>query len=160
MNLVEAIEFPVIVNGEPLVASVIEVDENPAQHSYRIQFSNGYEDIFTLDDGMIEADKGETSKSYIKAIRNDISNVIGLDTNKFYYIFQDKLDGIIINIWIIEKEDEKNETYYAVYYNERYRFELRKVNEQYIYSTRSKQAGIVINEDIAKKASQILYSLV
>ncbi len=160
MHQVEAIEFSVFVNGRPLTASVIQVDENPVQYSYRIQFGDGYEDIFTLDEGLIEADKGNESKPYIKAIRNDIGQVIGLDTNKFYHVFQDRIDGIVTNIWIIEKEDEKNETYYGVYYSDHYRFELRRVNDEWIYSTRSKEPGASIDEVLAKKVSQILYSLV
>src|SRR5690349_5575006 len=151
MHIVEAIEFPVFVNGKPLTASLVEVDENPAQYSFRIQFSDGYEDIFTLDDGIIEANKGERSKIYIKAIRNDIMQAIGLDTSKFYHVFHDNIDGHVTNIWIIEREDENNETYYGVYYNQFYRFELRQVKEQWIWSTRSKEPGATINEEIAEK---------
>lgn len=160
MPMVEAIAFPVFVKGKPLIASVVEVVENPVQYSYRIRFSDGYEDIFTLDDGAIDAKKGENSKIYIKAIRNDITQVARLNTGKFYHVFQDKIDGQVTNIWIIESEDENGETYYGVYYNEFYRFELRQVQGEWIWSTRSKEPGVTINEDIAGKVQKILYSLV
>ncbi len=159
--LVEAIEFPVFVDGRPMTASVVEEFTDTIQHSYRIEFSDGYTDAFTLDEGVIIADNGEASKPYIKAIRHDISNVIGLDTNKFYHIFQDKIDGIITNVWIVEKEDEEErEIYYNIYYNEYYRFEIRNLDDEWICSTRSKAPDAHIDESIAKKAIQILHSLV
>jgi hypothetical protein len=160
MNFVEAIEFKTFVNGRAMTASVVEVDENPIQYSFRIQFSDGYEDTFTLDEGMIEAGNGDASKPYIRAIRNDIENVIGLDTGKFYYVLPERIDGITTNVWIIEREDEKNKTYYGVYYNGHYRFELRKIAEEWSYTSRSKEPGAKIDEALARKAIQILYSIV
>lgn len=158
MNMVEAIEFPTFVEGIPVTASVVEIKINPVQHCYRIEFSDGYEDVFTMDEGMIEGDNGQSSKPYIKAIRHDLPQVIGLDTNKFYHIFQDKVDGILTNIWIIEKEDEDDGTYYGVYYNGYYRFEYRQVKNEWICSTRSK-AGDSINAELVEKVKLVLYSL-
>jgi hypothetical protein len=160
MNLVEAIEFPVFVNGKPMTASVIEANENPVQFSYRVQFSDGYEDVFTLDEGLIEADKGEVSNPYLKAIRSDIPQVIGLDTNSFYHIFQDRVNNILTNIWVIEKEYESGEIYYGVYYNEYYRFEFRLTDGKWVPITRSKEPGASFDRDLAIKIEQLLYSVV
>lgn len=160
MGLVEAIEFPVFVDGKPMTASVVEEMGDPTQYSYRIQFTDGYEDIFTLDEGILGTEKGDSSKPYVKAIRNDISRVIGLDTNKFYHVFPTLINGIATNVWIIEKEDDDEQTYYGVYYNEEYRFEAREVNNQLVFSTRSKAPDAAVNEDLAQLITPILRSVV
>ena len=149
------IEFPVWVGGKPMNARVMAEEGNAVQFAFRIRFSNGYEDVFVLDEGLIEGDNKETSLPYAKAIRNDIVNVINLDTEKFYHIFQHPVDGIATNIWVIEKEGV-----YKVYYNEYYRFEVKKEDDKWIVSTTSKNPDEKIDKVIAEKVKHLLTALV
>ena len=147
------IEFPVYVGGKPMLATVIAEEGNPVQFVYRIRFSNGYEDVFTLDEGMVEGDNRETSLPYAKAIRNDIVNVINLDHDSFWKVFQHPVDGIATNIWVIEKEK-----IFMVHYNEYYRFELKEEDSEWIVS--SKDPDSKIDPVIAEKVETILKALV
>jgi hypothetical protein len=117
--------------------------------------TDGYEDVFYLDEGLIEGDNKEASRPYAKAIRNDIVNVINLDTNKFYHIFQEPIDGVMTNVWVIEKENA-----YHTHYNEYYRFELTKEDEGWKVSSQSMDPGDKIDTAIAKKVENLLTALV
>ena len=150
-----AIQFPIYVGGKPMMATVLGEEGNNVQFAYRIRFSNGYEDVFCLDEGMIEGDNKETSIPYAKAIRNDIVNVINLEPGKFWHIFQHPVDGISTNIWIIEKEGV-----YKVYYNEYYRFELVEEGNEWIVSSRLKNPSDKIDPVIAEKVETHLKALV
>ena len=155
------IEFPVLLKDRKLTASVLWFEDNPVQYIYRISFSDGYEDTFCLtDEGKIVGDNLNESKPYAHAIRSDIGNVIGLNTDNFYHIFQETIDGVKTNVWVIEKKDENNNTYFGVYYTNGYQFELRKVEDQWIYSTRSQAPDSKIDTDVAKKVENLLHSLV
>ncbi len=151
MNEEKIIKFPVYVGGKPMLATIVSEESNPVQPIYRIRFSNGYEDVFCLDEGTIEGDNKETSIPYAKAIRNDIINVINLDTKKFWHIFQHPIDGIATNVWVIEKDNA-----YQVFYNEYYRFELKLEENEWIVSSRSKDPHHKIDPVIAEKAESIL----
>lgn len=150
-----AIEFPVHVGGKPMLATVVAEEGNEVQFAYRIRFSNGYEDVFVLDEGIVEGDNKETSLPYAKAIRNDIVNVINLDENKFWQVFQHPVDGIPTNIWVIEKDGA-----FQVYYNEYYRFELKLEENEWIVSSRSKDPNNKIDPVIAAKVEAMLRAMV
>jgi hypothetical protein len=150
-----AIEFPVHVGGKPMLATVLAEEGNAVQFAYRIRFSNGYEDLFCLDEGVIEGDNKETSVPYAKAIRNDIVNVINLDPDSFWHVFQHPVDGMATNVWVIEKEGA-----YKVYYNEYYRFELKQEQDEWIVSSSSKDPADKIDPVIAAKVETHLKALV
>ncbi len=150
-----AIEFPVNVGGKPMLATVMNEEGNEVQFGYRIRFSNGYEDVFCLDEGMVEGDNKETSIPYAKAIRNDIVNVINLDTARFWQVFQHPVNGISTNIWVIEKDGV-----YKIYYNEYYRFELKLEENEWIVSSGSKDPGNKIDPVIAGKVETLLRAMV
>jgi hypothetical protein len=150
-----AIKFPVQVGGKPMMATVIGEEGNPVQFVYRIRFSNGYEDTFCLDEGIIEGDNKETSAPYAKAIRNDMVNVINLDPDSFWHIFQHPIDGIATNVWVIEKEG-----CYQVFYNEYYRFELKQEENEWIVSSRSKDLSDKIDPVIAAKVEAMLRAMI
>src|ERR1043166_2298428 len=140
MILKSPIEFPVNVNGNKLIASVEEDVSNPVQIVYKIRFSDGYVDEFCLDDeeDSVTGDNLEESMPYAFAIRNDITIVSSIEKDKLYYVFQDKIDEIETNIWVLEKESETGDIFYNVYYNSFYRFEVRNSNGEWIASSSSK----------------------
>jgi hypothetical protein len=156
MTITAPIQFPVKVNGRRMTASVEEEIDHPLHNCFRVRFSDGFEDIFYLDEDFLVG-TNEKSVAYAKAIRLDIGNVIGLDTSRFYHIFQEIIDGIITNIWVIENDAEDNEVCYAVYYNEFYRFELKRAGDKWEAAYKS---GDKINEDLVKKVGYLLDSLV
>lgn len=155
MNEDRSIKFPVYVGGKPMLATILGEEGNAVQFVYRIRFSNGYEDIFCMEEGMIEGDNKETSIPYAKAIRNDIVNVMNLDPDKFWHVFQHPVDGMATNIWVIEKEHA-----YKVYYNEYYRFEFTKEGNEWIVSSRSKDPMDKIDPVIAGKVEALLQAMV
>jgi hypothetical protein len=157
MSLIQQpISFPVRVDGEPMTASVIE-EIIPSYHFiFRVRFSNGFEDFFYLGAGGIYGDQ-ENSGPYAKALSMDIDHVLGMEPEKFYHIFQDYVDGVLTNIWIIEKRTPTQHSY-AVYYNRFYRFELTEENGKWIAFTTAKIYPN-LNFDLAKKVGLVLDKL-
>lgn len=156
----KAIKFPVFVNGKKLIAQAEEVN-NPVQHVYRILFSDGYSDEFLLDEdtGRLYADKKEESLPYSKALTNDFEILIVVKPNKFYHVFQEEIDGVKTNVWVIQGERQGRITY-KVYYNSFYRFELQKLNDSWNVSDYSEANSKDIDPDLAKKVERLLYSVV
>jgi len=151
------INFPVFVDGEQMIASVIDEIIPPHQFIFKVRFSNGYEDLFYLGDAGIHGGRAN-SPAYAKAISMDIDHVLGLDPERFYHIFQEEIDGLMTNVWVIEKEDS-SKVYYAVYYNRLYRFELTRENSQWIVSTKAKIYPN-IKFELAKKIGFLLDSYI
>ena len=157
-----SIEFPVVVNGKNLIATVEEEVDHPVQVIYRISFSDGFFDEFCLDDELetITGDKGKETIPYADAIRNDINFVSFIEADKFYHVFQERINGVKTNVWVIEKQDDSGEIYFAIYYNCFYRFELRRLGEEWISLSKSKVERDYIDPELAKKAGYLLYSMV
>jgi hypothetical protein len=151
-----SIDFNVNMDGQRLTASVVEEIIPSFQFIFRVRFSDGYEDLFYLGEGGIRGDK-ENSAPYAKAISMDIDQVIGMNPNEFYHIFEDKIDGVSTNIWVIRRETRTKITY-AVYYNRFYRFELAKDGDQWAASTTAKIYPN-INFELAGKIGRLLDDL-
>lgn len=131
-----SIDFNVSVDGQRMTASVVEEIIPSYQFIYRVRFSNGFEDLFYLGESGIRGDKTD-SAPYAKAISMDMDQVVGLDTNNFYHVFEEKVNGTLTNIWVIKREN-KTKVSYAVYYNRFYRFELAKDGAHWAASTTAK----------------------
>jgi hypothetical protein len=136
MMQISPIEFPVRVNGLSMTARVLEEIIPPYLFTYRIRFSNGFEDLFSIGDAGVAGEK-INSGPYADAIRDDIGYVPGVDPDRFYHIFQETIDGMITNVWVIERETAERVSY-AVYYNRFYRFELSRVDDKWEPSTTAK----------------------
>ena len=150
------INFPVTVEGVPMTASVLEEIIPPYQFIFRVKFSNGFEDLFYLGETGIHGDR-INSAPYAKAISMDMDQVVGLDPSRFYHIFQEKIDGLLTNVWVIEIWLD-SKTSYAVYYNRFYRFELTRQKEKWVATTTAKIYPN-INFKLARKVGFLLDSL-
>lgn len=150
------IDFPVEVNGVKLMASILEEIIPPYQIEFRIKFSNGYEDIFRVGEIGVMGRK-EGSAAYAKAISKELPIVIGMDPNKFYQVFQYKIDGFVNNVWVIEGETE-GKIAYKVFYNRLYRFELQGEPKNWRVTSTSKIFR-EIDEDLATRVGYLLDSL-
>ncbi len=152
------VTFPVSCNGKRLTASVLEEIDHPVQTIFRVSFSNGFQDIFYLyDDGSVA---GTTQKAapYAKAIRFDIGHMIGLDTNRFFYHFPEKIDGLKTNVWIVEGDDENGDPIYKVYYFDFFRFALQKQEQVWVVSHQP-QFGKLPDEKMICKVGRLLNTL-
>jgi hypothetical protein len=136
MTHVPSIEFPVKVNGVSMTARVLEEIIPPYLFTYRIRFSNGFEDFFSIGEAGVAGEKINAGP-YAEAIRDDIGYVVGVDPERFYHIFQETIDGMLTNVWVIERESA-TQVSYAVYYNRFYRFELTRVDDHWEPSTTAK----------------------
>lgn len=150
------IDFPVEVNGVKLMASIIEEIIPPYQIEFRIKFSNGYEDIFRVGEIGVMGRK-DGSAPYARAIAKELPIVVGMDPNKFYHVFQYKIDGAVNNVWVIEGETE-NKVAYKVFYNRLYRFELTGEPKNWKVTSTSRLYREV-DEDLATRVGYLLDSL-
>lgn len=157
MKIDPPVKFPASVKGELLTAVVDRQVEDPVNYVLHIRFSDGYADLFSLDtDGRITCKQNE-SKPYARAIRYDIVHVIGLDTKRFYHVFQYPVYGQMFNVWIIERRIQ-GELSYAVYYKQFYRFELVRMEFRWVPFTKSK-LSIEIDRRLAVKVARLLDTL-
>ena len=134
MKFQPAVQFPVFIDGKPIIAHVLEEIDHPVQTIFRVVFSNGFEDEFQLEDDGNVYGSGIAAIPYAKAIRFDIGHLVGLDPNRFYYNYPESIDGMKTNVWVIEGDCENREPIYKVYYFEFFRFALQRLNERWIIS--------------------------
>ena len=152
------VQFPVYADGRRLTAFVLEEIDNPFRTVFRLAFSDGFEDEFLIEDDGNVYGSGIVAIPYAKAIRFDIAHVVGLDPSRFYYNYQELLDGVRTNVWVIEDEDEKNEVLFKVYYHEYFRFALKRRNHEWVISDRPLY-GKEPDPLIVKKTGYMLDSL-
>jgi len=126
------VEFPVFVDGQRMTAFVHEELDNPVQTVFKVSFSDGFEDEFVAEDDGRVYGSGIASIPYARSIRFDISHLICLNPARFYYVFQDTIDGLPANIWVFESENGDDETIYKVYWLEYFRFALKRSGHEWI----------------------------
>jgi hypothetical protein len=149
------IQFPVRVYGKRIIANVVEQYGSSDQFVLRVRFSDGFEDIFHLnEDGNIF---GSTDRShpYEISLNKDISILIGMDKNRNYHVIEAMIDDVITNVWIIDRSDSSTAVVYAVYYNNLYRFELKRNKNTWIAFSKSKLSP-VINQAIRERVEELL----
>jgi hypothetical protein len=143
MKLNNPVQFPVLVNGVRQTAFVDEKMGKGAQSVLHIHFSDGFEDYFYLpENGGLYGSKPEV-RPYEDALGMEGNILTTLNPHRFYHIFQERIDGVITNIWILEQESDSGKITYAIYFNNAYRFELMKVKAKWVTFTKS-----VFNKEI------------
>ena len=157
MKFQPAVEFPVCLDAKPATAMVLEEIDHPVQTIFRVAFSDGFEDEFLLEDDGNVYGSGIAAVPYAKAIRFDISHLVGLDPNRFYYSYPETIDGMVTNIWVIECGDER-EPIYKVYYFEYFRFALQRRGNQWCVSDKPRH-GKEPDQDMVKNIGFLLDSL-
>ena len=155
--------FPAIVAGKSLRATVVGEEGEGRDFLYRIKFDDGYEDVFFVDGHKAGGHLGASSQPYAEAIKYDVGHFIGLDTDKFWYVFADEIDGEIANVWIFEEETEDEEEVihasFNVFIKKQYRFHLLQVGDTWMLSVRE---GTVLSESdkiLAQKIEDVLIAL-
>jgi hypothetical protein len=155
--------FPVIVAGKSLRATVLAEEGEGREFLYRVRFDDGYEDVFFVDQDEVGGHLGVSSQPYAEAIKFDVGHYIGLNTDKFLYVFQDEIEGEMVNVWIFEEEAEDEEevihTSYNVIVRNQYRFHLLQVGDGWMLSVRE---GTVLSESdkkLAEKIEDLLFAI-
>lgn len=155
--------FPAVVNGTKLSATVLGEEGEGRDFHYRVLFSDHYEDVFHVVDDRLVGLRGKDSEAYAEAIKYDVGHSIGLDSDRFWYVFQESIEGQAINIWVFEgeEEDEEENTYatYNVHYKGKYHFHLLKVADEWIMSTRKEGPLSESDKLIAEKVEDLLIAL-
>lgn len=150
-----SVNFYCHVKGQDLTAQVIGILDHPLYFIYRIKFSNGFEDDFSiLDNGFIEGTKAE-SKTYAVALKDDMHSLYGFEPDKEIYTMRWMIDGKHINIWVKESGEE-GEKRYVVYYNGHYRFELKRNGAGWLARTSQLNEPEKINDKLAVEIGRMI----
>jgi hypothetical protein len=137
MKLNNPVRFPVIINGVRQTAFVDEQIGKGPQSVLHIYFSDGFEDYFYLpENGGLYGSKPEV-RPYEESLHMDGNILTILNPHRFYHTFQERVDGTITNIWILEQEADSGRITYAVYFNNAYRFEVMKMKNKWVTFTKS-----------------------
>ena len=150
--------FPVTVSDRLLKATVKEEIDDSVATAFHIAFSDGFEDVFQLEheEGKVYG-TGEEAIPYAKAIRYDLSQIIELDTSRFWHVFQHEMDGEMINVWVVESGYE-GEIIYIVFFKDYLRFALTKRNSEWVLV----EQPVAMGEDekeLVKRVGYLLDSL-
>jgi hypothetical protein len=141
-----AIDFPCIVKGKPLIASLTHMEYNPINIIYVVSFSDGYESQFLIKDydpdslwidmRNAEKRKGEADISYAKAISPDLNALCGFTLHQeIHLIVMDVPTEAGVNVWV--QQDRIEPWAYSVYYKNDYRFTLERLGKRWkAYSRR------------------------
>jgi hypothetical protein len=158
MKFIPPIRFPVRISGAMQLAYVEEQIGSSEQFILFIRFEDGFHDIFYLDEeGGVYGTK-EGSIPYEHSIRRDIGILIGLDSKRFYFVIEEIIDGIVTNVWIVERDTESKSVSYAVYFDNCYRFELIRKGSKWLSFTQSKVFP-EINQHLATRVGHLLDNL-
>jgi hypothetical protein len=152
--------FGVLIDGKPFTATVINEEGEGRDFYYRVQFSDGYEDVFHEENGEMVGLRGDTSKPYSDAIKYDVHHYIGLNSDNFWDVFPYEMDGEKINIWIFEEEDEDEQenlsTSWNVHYKKEYRFHMMNVGGIWMVSNRNGKDIPAIDRELSKTVEHYL----
>jgi len=153
--------FPVRINEKNLTATVLGEEGEGRDFYFRVGFSDGYEDVFYTVKEKLVGLKGEDSQPYADAIRYDVAHCIGLDTDRFWYVFGEEKNGEYFNVWIFEgeEEDEEENVYstYNVHVKGKYQFHLIRVGDGWMASNRND--GGQVDMQLAQKVEDLLIAL-
>src|SRR5690242_4097370 len=137
MKIKPPIQFPVLINGVKKTAFMDEQVVEGGQSVLHIYFSDGFEDYFYFpgNGGLYGSKSGVLP--YEESLHNDGTILTTINPNRFYFTFQENIDSVMTNIWILENESVPGMISYAVYFNNAYRFELMKVKYKWVSFTKS-----------------------
>ena len=152
------IAFPVRIDGRPMKAFVHEELDNPVQTVFKVSFSDGFVDEFIIEDDGKVYGSGIASIPYARSIRFDIAHLICLNPGRFYYVFQETIDGMTANIWVLESENSDAEIIYKVYYLEYFRFALKRSGNSWVVSDIPRY-GKEPDPALVRKTGFLLYAL-
>jgi hypothetical protein len=155
--------FPVIVAGKSLRATVLAEEGEGRDFLYRVRFEDGYEDVFFVDGDKVGGQLGTTSQPYADAIKYDVGHFIGLNADKFWYVFQDEFDGEIVNVWIFEEEEEDEDEVirdsFNVFIKKKYRFHLLNMGDSWLLGNREENSLSETDQLLAEKIGELLMTL-
>lgn len=157
--------FPTIVNGKNLTATVLSEEGEGRDFLYRVRFDDGYEDVFFVKGEEAGGHNGTTSQPYADAIKYDVGHFIGLNTDNFWYVFQDEIEGEIVNVWIFEEEEEDEEdegvihSSYNVLIKKQYRFHILNMGDSWLLGHRENKPLTETDNRLAEKIGELLMAL-
>ena len=152
LPLTYPINFPVSVMGKDLIATITHLMNDPILNSFKIKFSDGYEDVFTLDeDGAIGSSDMSAGKQYAFVIKDDLYCLCLMDAEEKVWNFQYLINETIGNVWV-----RKTEHVYKIYTEGDYHFQVVKREGQWFSENVRKIEPRPIDEDLAKKVIAML----
>ena len=154
--IIPPVQFLCTVSGEAITASFIGRIDHPLYHCFRIQFSNGYEDDFTLlENGFVLGDKEKSSAAYAFAIKDDLNVLVWFSADKEIYTMRWKIKNIECNVWVMETL-RNEDIVYTVHYNSDYRFQLKKEGTAWLAGTARQIDPEIINDKLAAEIGRMI----
>jgi len=124
MKLQFPLEIVTTLNGKKTHALVIEAMPDTDNSCFKVRFEDGFEDKFFLagEDGTLGPIGGkEDWLPYSTALRPDLVIISYLKEGQEVNVFRYVIDGIEINVWIVEERG-----FHYIYYNQYCRFKFDK----------------------------------
>ncbi len=159
------IKFECKVSGRELIAEVVAEEIHPGQFNFNTRFSDGFEDIFSHDEGS-KTWKAvhDTKASYLNKIQDDLFALRCYQVGRHYLSFPHTLGDQSMNVWVFETQREDGYMVYskggckcyAVYYNGDYRFEIKKVLGGWYAKTVRQINPEIIDENLVMKIGEMI----
>jgi len=159
------IKFECTVSGKELIAEVVAEEINPGQFNFNTRFSDGFEDVFSHDEGA-KTWKAlhDTQASYLNKIQDDLAALRCYQVGRHYLSFPHTINDHVTNVWVFETQREDGYMVYskggckryAVYYNGDYRFEMKKVYGGWYAKTVRQINPEIIDENLVIRIGQMI----
>ena len=151
----KSISFSCWVDKEELKATVLGSVEQALNHCFRISFSDGTTDDFTLlENGIVISETIDMVTKYSQAVRKDFIHILFSTLSPCVYILRKGNRSKAFNIWIISEKNEEN--VFSVYYKNDYRFTLEQRDGKWnTYSIRVLNPN-PIDPEIVKEVCELI----
>lgn len=139
-----AIEFPCVVEGKRLMATLTHQEDNGLQFIYRVSFSDGHAASFVAPMQGGKWHDENFASPYAKAIEEDLDAICGFLPGRPPFCIRLRGEKGAFNVWIVPHVYKP--FHYTVFYKGDYRFDLRK---QTGWEANSVREGSSVNQEIA-----------
>ena len=150
------LSFPVDVVGLLQQATVLEDLSDISCYKYKVRFSDGTEDIFTIIEEpelYIKASKVGYDH-YASSLLDDVYELTKIIPGLFFYVLPSSIAGEAINVWMVEEEPDPGEKdCVMVSYKRKLRFQLYLANEETGWKVR--ELSYKLNPDEKKLAVEL-----
>ena len=151
------IKFECQVSGKELIAEVVAEEVNPGQFNFNTRFSDGFEDIFSHDEGSgIWKAIRDKKAAYLKKIKDDLSALVAYQIDMQYFSFRHKIGQQVKNVWVFETQREGGNKVYTIYYHGDYRFEIKKIRGSWHAKTVRQINPEIIDERLVAKIGEMI----
>ena len=150
------LSFPCYVNGQKLTATYLgQTEDAVVDFQFKFSFSDGYSTVFYCTEYGKWSDINNRKSIYLEALKDDLFALVSCISVEKTRVFPVHYNKTNFNVFVFKNCLNNDGFPYSVYYNGEYRFDMEKINGEWIeksicisnpYKVDEKLASIIIKE--------------